>query len=229
MSLAELDDQRPPPSAEERATLMAFGERFADLWNHPACPVEIKKQIVRTVIEEILVDEDPPGKLSFIVHWKGGSHTAFEMAKVSPKTVSRTAEADLEVIRKMAPRHGDADIARVLNKLGRKTGKGKPWSTIAVQSARRNHAIEGRGHALPDPEVLTLQGAARYTGTSDTTIKKLVDAGVLPMLQVVPFAPWEIRRSDLESERVRAILAHLERTGRLVLGDTSATQRELFH
>jgi DNA invertase Pin-like site-specific DNA recombinase len=228
MNLAELDDQRPSPSAEERAALMAFGERFADLWNHPACPVDIKKQIVRTVIEEILVDEDLPGKLSFIIHWKGGSHTAFEMEKVGPKTASRTAEADLDVIRKMAPRHGDADIARVLNKLGRKTGKGKPWSTIAVQSARRNHAIEGRGHALPDPEVLTLQGAARYTGTSDTTIKKLVNAGVLPMHQVVPFAPWEIRRSDLESERVRAILAHLERTGRLIVGDTSATQRELF-
>jgi hypothetical protein len=30
------------------------------------------------------------------------------------------------VIRKMAPRYGDADIARVLNKLGRQTGKGKP-------------------------------------------------------------------------------------------------------
>jgi hypothetical protein len=30
------------------------------------------------------------------------------------------------VIRKMAPHYGDADIARVLNKLGRQTGKGKP-------------------------------------------------------------------------------------------------------
>lgn len=228
MSLAEMDDRRQPPSAEERAALLAFGERFPDLWNHAACPVDIKKQIVRTVIEEILVNEDAPGKLSFIVHWKGGSHTAFEMEKVSPKTVSRTADADLEVIRKMARRYGDADIARVLNKLGRRTGKGKPWSTIGVKSARRNHAIEGRSHTVCDPEVLTLQGAARCTGTSDTTIKKLVNAGVLPMRQVAPFAPWEIRRCDLETERVRAILEHLERTGRLILGDTSAKQPELF-
>ena len=33
----------------------------------------------------------------------------------------------------------------------------------------------------------------------------------------VPFAPWEIRRADLETERVRAILAHLKQTGRLVV------------
>ncbi|MGH2348390.1 MAG: recombinase family protein [bacterium] len=227
-SLAELDEQRQPPSVEERAALVAFGERFADLWKHPACPVEIKKQIVRTVIEEVLVDEEPPATLSFIVHWKGGSHTAFAMAKVSPKTVSRTAEGDLEVIRKMAPRYGDGDTARVLNKLGRRTGKGKPWNDSAVKTARRSHAIDGRSHTLADPEVLTLKGAARCTGTSDTTIKKLVDSGVLTMRQVVPFAPWEIRRSDLETEQVSAILEHLKRTGRLMLGDTSGKQRDLF-
>jgi len=228
VSLAELDERWQPPSAEERAALLAFGERVADLWHHPACPIELKKQLVRTVIEEVLVNEDPPGTLAFIVHWKGGSHTAFTMAKASPKTVSRTADADLEVIRKMAPRYGDADIARVLNKLGRSTGKGKPWSYIAVKTARRNHAIEGRTQTLADPELLTLQAAARYTATSDTTIKKLVGAGVLPMRQVVPFAQWEIRRADLETEQVRAILAHLKRTRRILLGDPLGKQRVLF-
>ena len=47
--------------------------------------------------------------------------------------------------------------------------------------------------------MLTLQAAARYTKTSDTTIKKLVDGGLLPMHQVVLFVPWEIRRTDLDS------------------------------
>lgn len=159
-SLAEVS-ARQPPSAEERAALTALGERFSDVWNHPACSVELKKQIVRTVIEEVLVDEEPPDTLSFIVHWKGGSHTAFAMEKANPKTMCRTAEGDLEVIRKMALRYGDDNIARVLN---------KPWSRLSVKTAR---------HTLVDADVLTLQGAARYTGTSDTTIKKLVDAGVL--------------------------------------------------
>jgi DNA invertase Pin-like site-specific DNA recombinase len=63
-SLAELDERQQPPSAEERATLLAFGERVADLWHHPACPVELKKQLIRTVIEEVLVDEEPPGTLA---------------------------------------------------------------------------------------------------------------------------------------------------------------------
>ncbi len=154
-SLAELDSQRQPVSAEERNALMAFGERFTDVWHHAACPIELKKQIVRSMIEEVLVDEEPPGRLSFIVHWKGGSHTAFEMDKANPKTMHRTAEENLDVIRKMAPRYGDDVIANVLNRLGRHTGKGKRWSQVAVKTARRNHGIEGRRHSLADPEVLT--------------------------------------------------------------------------
>ncbi len=223
-SVAELETHHPPPSAEEHNAVTVLGERFADVWNHPACPIELKKQIVRSIIEEALVDESPPGRLSFIVHWKGGCHTAFEMEKVTPKTASKTAGADLEVIGKMAPRYGDDVIARVLNKLGRRTGKGKPWSQMAVKSARHNHGIEGHTRSVDDPEVLTLQGAARYTATSDTTIKNLVDGGVLRMQQAAPFAPWEIRRADLDSEPVRAILDHLKETGRLVMGDKSALQ-----
>jgi len=230
-NLAELDARQRPVSVEERQELAAFAEHFAQAWNHPACPIDLKKQIVRSVIEEVVVNEAEPGKLSVIVHWKGGSHTTFALEKADPKRATRTADENLEVIRKMAPRHGDDAIARALNKLGRRTGKGKPWSQLAVKTARRNHEIDGCGRSVEDPDVLSLHGAARHTGTSNTTIVKLVEAGVLPMRQVVPFAPWEIERTDLEGARVRAILEHLERTGRLVLGNTSDAaedQTQLF-
>jgi len=42
-SLAELDARRQPPSAEERATLLACGERVAELWHHPACPIRWRR------------------------------------------------------------------------------------------------------------------------------------------------------------------------------------------
>jgi DNA invertase Pin-like site-specific DNA recombinase len=227
-ALNELDEERLSVTSEERAALRDLGADFTSAWNAPGFPAELKKQIVRAVIEEVLVDEEPKGVLALTVHWKGGTHTAFTMPKPSPKTMHRTAEENLDVIRKMATRYGDGDIARVLNKLGRTTGKGHSWSQQSVKSARRNHGIEGRARTVDDPEVLTLQGAARYTATSDTTIKKLVDAGTLPMNQAVPYAPWEIQRADLESARVRGILDTLEKTGRLRLGDKSGPQEALF-
>ena len=116
----------------------------------------------------------------------------------------------------------------LLNKLGRKTGKGHRWTSVAVRTARRLHRIAGPRDTVCDPEILSMQAAARYTETSDTTIKKLVDVGCLSMVQIAPFAPWEIRRSELDSEPVRTILEGLRRTGRLEIPDTSIRQPDLF-
>jgi len=228
-ALASLDESIRALSDAERAELRALGVHFRDVWASPSCTPELKKKIVRTVVEEIVASEQPIGTLHFIVHWKGGAHTIFEMPKPSPKSVSRTAEDDLEIIRRMAVRYGDDQIASVLNRLGRRTGKGLRWSENRVHSARKNHGIVGQARAKLDPDVLSAASAAEYAGVSDTTLRRLVDAGLLPCEQVAPRAPWEIRRADLEAEPVRGILEHLRRTGKLDLARGSAdSQRTLF-
>lgn len=195
-SLERMEDRRVLLSATERQRVLALGERFADAWNDAGSSMELKKKIVRSVVEEIVVDEgESQEDLRFIVHWKGGVHTQYEMARVLVPRGGETCADDVEVIRRMASRYGDDDIARVLNKLGRRTGMGKRWSMQRVARVRRQHSIAGRSRTQPDPEALTLHTAAKYCGVSQTTIKRLVASGLLPMTQVVPWAPWEIRRS----------------------------------
>ena len=215
---------------EERAGIISLGERFGTVWESEDCPVELKKRIVRTVIEEVIVDlDDALQMLSFVIHWKGGTHTRFEMARPPSGVGRKTSLEDLDVIRRMAARYGDDEIARVLNKLGRRTARDKRWNEHRVATARRRHSIEGRKRSSPDPEILTLGGAAKYSGVSETTIKRLVAEGVLPRDQVVPWAPWEIRRADLDSPRIRCILDRLRETGKLVLGgDHLKDQGQLF-
>ncbi len=228
-ALSDLERREQPVSAKDREKLFALGERFEDVWHNPACPMELKKKIVRILIEEILVDEDPPGTLSFIIHWRGGVHTSLEMPKPSATASVKTSMEDLDVIRQMAPRYGDGVIASVLCRMGRHTGRGNPWTQLSVRTARRNYGIPGRRTTLGDSEILTLQDAVKHTGTSDHTLKRLIEAQILPATQVVPFAPWEIRRSDLDSASVRQIVEHLQTTGKLVLdGGAPTKQRELF-
>ena len=128
---------------EQRDELLGLGEHFDEVWNNAACPVELKKKLLRTVLEEVVVDEVSPRLLKFIAHWKGGVHTSFELDRPCRGDVHRTAEEALDIIRKMAVRYGDGDIARVLNKLGGRTGKGMAWSEIGVKTARRNYDIAG--------------------------------------------------------------------------------------
>jgi len=229
-TLAELEQATPLLSEEERMTVLTLGTRFADVWHSPACPPELKKKILRTVLNEILVThDDATDTLRFTLHWAGGTHTALEMLKPRSWVGQATALEDLELIRRMAERYGDDEIARVLNKLGRRTGKDKRWNQERVATARRNHGIPGQTRATPDPEVLSLGRAAKEFQISDTTIKRLVASGLLTVGQVAPWAPWEIRRAALEAEPIRGILERLRRTGELVLpGMESAAQPSLF-
>ena len=225
---SQLDDTARPLSESERAELCSLGSHFRDVWESPSCPPELTKKIVRLVVDEIVVSEEPAGTLRFVMHWKGGVHTRFEMPKPTSASESRTARGDIDIIRRMAERYGDDQIASVLNRLGRRTGKGNRWNEHRVSSARKSHGIAGQARAKVDPEILSLAAAAEHAGVSDTTIRRLVEAGLLRCEQVAPHAPWEIRRKDLEAEPVRGVVEHLRRTGKLGLRGPAGSLRLLF-
>ena len=46
---------------------------------------------------------------------------------------------------------------------------------------------------------------------------KLMNKELLPCHQIVPYAPLEMRKTDLETEPVRSMLDHLKETGVLAL------------
>ena len=161
-TLAALSQHQRALTDDERATILHLGARFAAVWDSPHCPMALRKTIIRTVVQEIIVNEDATaGELQFIVHWRGGSHTRFDMPKPQWGLADQTAPEAIELIRQMAVRYSDEEIARVLNRQGRRTGKGNRWTKNRVASARRRYVINGHRRPRPDPEVLSLQQAAR--------------------------------------------------------------------
>ena len=228
--LSQLDGKRHALSAEDEQRIRLMGDNFAEIWHSDRCPPTLKKMIFRTVVEEIIVHTEAEKKiLQFTIHWKGGVHTQLEMERPVSATETATPIEALDIIRRMAVRHGDDQIASVLNRLGYSTGKGKRWNQNRVATARHNHSIAGQKRALPDPDTVSLSEAARLCGVSHRTIERLVDAGLLKREQTAPRAPWQIRRADLDAEPIRKIVKRLLRTGKLTLqGDCPEDQPPLF-
>src|SRR5215472_489550 len=132
------------------------------VWMHNAIRYHLKKMIFRTAIEEIIVRTEQDKKsLELVIHWKGGAHTQLTMERPRSATETATPVEALEIIRSMAVRYGDDQIASVLNRRGYSTGKGMRWNQTRVATARRNHSIAGQKRALPDPERVSLSQAAR--------------------------------------------------------------------
>ena len=228
--LDRIEKEQCDVTEEEKRKIAALGERFQEVWESEYCSSSLKKKIMRTVVEEIIVNLDEESQmLKFVIHWKGGCHTEFDMPKPPSGVGQKTSMEDLEIIRKMAVRYGDADIARVLNKLGRRTATGKRWNEFRVGTIRGKYSIFGHIRTIKDPEILTLGQAAKYLEVSKTTIKRLVSSGVLEKKQTAPWAPWEIKRSDLDSVRIKKIIKILRETGKLKIeGVDSEEQKYLF-
>ena len=211
--IAELEAQEQPLGPEDERKIRALGENFARVWNDKNCPIELKKKIVNTVIEEVVASLHGE-TMRFVIHWKGGVHTQLKVPKRQLDSSSRTPEEALAIIRKLAPRYGDDRIASVLNRSGFQTGKGLRWTQMRVTSARRNYGIRGHLQTPESPNLFNRAQAAEYCGVGPHIIQRMVDDGTLTNEQEVPMAPWELRRAELDSEPVRRWLDLYRRSGK---------------
>ena len=108
----------------------------------------------------------------------------------------------------------DSDIASVLNRLGKRTGKGNTWTLSRVRSFRNDHDIEvyQKGERESRGEI-NLKEAARELQVSPTKVYRMIKEQILPAKQVCPGAPWTIRREDLKLTKVqKAVKGHFPET-----------------
>jgi len=201
--LETLREAPVPFSVSQEARLLELGSDLPRLWQHPDASVELKKRILRTMLEDIVVttSADAPHHVLH-VHWKGGVHT--ELRVMRTKTGHHRHVADdkaVELIVELTKICHDKMIAIVLNRLGYRTGQGRTWRAHAVANVRYGRRLPNYRH---DGTWLPLETAARELGVSNTVIKHLIADGVLPATQVVPYAPWVIARVDLQRPAVQA-------------------------
>jgi hypothetical protein len=194
--------ERPSLQPGERERLIELGADLSQAWTHPAAPASVKKRILRTVLHEIILDvaDDPPRNLLWL-HWSGGVHTQLVLPRNRSGRHGRAASDDaVALIRELAAVCNDQTIAAVLNRLGYRTGHDLTWRSSRVAGVRNYHGIPP---CDPSPERLTLEQVAEILQVSNTTVHRLIRDQVLPARQLVPYAPWVIRREDLTLPAVR--------------------------
>lgn len=74
--------------------------------------------------------------------------------------------------------------------------------------------------AEKDGEWLTMSEAAKALGVTSHLIRRLITTGVLPAMQVVPGAPYQIRADDLSSPATKAAIARKGRPCRVADANT---------
>jgi len=182
-------------------------------WNAPQVTMRTRQRLLRALVTDIIADvDDATREIVLTIHWRGGQHSQLRVRKPrSGEHGCRTPDEALAVMRSMATRWSDADIAATLNRMGMPTGQGKTWTAHRVSSVRRVNRIHAYRSAEKNGEWLTMSEAAATLSVTHHRIRRLIKDGILSGEQVVPGAPYQIRAVDLQDERVLAAIA---RTGR---------------
>ncbi len=198
--VAELMRQRPDALNEKtKQTVLALAEDLPRLWEHPETSHDLKKRILRTVLEEIVVTSEGDS-VRFVVHWQGGDHTELRLKKTPTGRHGQvTSTETIELITSLARLQPDERIAATINRLGHRTAHGQTWTAARVCSIRNGHGIapyregerQARGEMTVDEVAITLQ-------LPHTTVLRLIRQKDLVAKQACRNAPWTIRQNDLE-------------------------------
>jgi excisionase family DNA binding protein len=206
---ARLEPARDITQSANAVDFLGLANDLETTWTSPNVSMRSRRQLLRALVVDIIADVDEAVRdVILTIHWRGGQHSQLRVRK--PKSGEhgcRTPDEALAVIRSMAARWPDEHIAASLNRMGMRTGQGKTWTAHRVSSLRRVHGIHAYLSAEKDGEWLTMRDAAAALAVSSYTIRRLIKTGVLPAVQVVPDAPYQIRSSDLHSQAVTAVVA----------------------
>jgi hypothetical protein len=196
-------DQAPATSGED---LHQLANQLESIWTDPATSARLKKRIVRTLIEEVLVDIDSSqAELILTLHWKGGVHTELRLPRRRRGQCStQTSRELIDAITVLARIASDDMIASVLNRNGHLTGRGNRWTRERVTALRSHHRIPCHKPDEQQPWI-NLTDAAALLDISPRTLRLAIDRGEI--LADHPFAdgPWVISRNIVESEDARTL------------------------
>jgi DNA invertase Pin-like site-specific DNA recombinase len=193
--IAALEARRPTPLGEaERKQLMQLGADLALAWSHPAATSATRKRIVRAALSEIVVRVEG-GFIEMLLHWQGSDHTALKLRMNGVGKHRWTiAEGTLSLVRELARLMPDRQIARLLNRAGKPTGRGNGWTQARVCSFRSHHGIAvHRADEWAERSEITLEAAAQIMDVSVMTALRMARHGIIEGRQVCRGAPWAIK------------------------------------
>jgi len=196
----KLQEQKLQLTDDQRRQIRALGSDLKRVWEAPSTTDRDRKELLRTLLEEVRIDVLPEeAKAHLLLRWKTGAISELDVVWRVPRPAPiRTDEETVELLRRLARHHPDRIIAGVLNRQGRKTVRGQPFTANRVSSLRTYWKIPcyEPPSQPPEGELLTVAAAAAQLGLAPSTLLRWLNDGFIGGEQVTPGAPWRIRLTD---------------------------------
>src|ERR1700731_4485168 len=198
-------------AAADRAQIISLGEDLPKLWD--AASVVERKQILRLVVKEVVLDQRPEsGQVWIRIIWQTGAVSEHKVRRnvSSYRNYADVATLEARVRDLVVARKMDREIARALNADGLLSAHGRPFSGGEVHLLRKRWNIptvkinrtEHNPRQWPDG-TYSVQGAAEALSISTQTVFKWLQRGRLSGHQITKGIPWQINLSNTQIVELR--------------------------
>jgi hypothetical protein len=187
---------------EQKAKVLALAKDLPRLWQAPTTQSKDRKRMLRLLIKDITVERLANQKQLLVhIRWQGGACS--DVTVQLPLNIAdrvRYPSAIVDRIRELAGSLSDGEIADQLNREGRLSAKGQPYTVKIIQWIRCRYRIPPA--ALKRPEELTVQQVATRFGTSDQVVYYWIEHSVIRSRRISPGMPHWITLSDADEEKL---------------------------
>jgi len=202
------DATTPARPQKTPSSFAALAANLEAVWFAPTADARLKKRIIRTVIQEVVVDiDDSAAEIILLVHWMGGIHTQIRLPRRRRGQRNSTSPDIIAAVRLLVRIANDDLIAGILNRNKLLTGHGNRWTRERVTALRSHHRIPVWRPAADGVEPwLNLTRAAKLLGISQKTLRLAVESGEIDAVHPLADGPWIFSRSDLEAPAAQTIV-----------------------
>lgn len=189
----------------DRAALLALAHDLPAVWNSPSADTRTKQRLIRTLMQEVVIDDDEKAnQIVLVIHWTGGRHTEVRVNKIrTGRYPDDRHPSPVEVMRTLGGHWPDRELAVTMNRMRCKSADGNTWTVARVRELRERLKISEFDPATVTTETITIDEAAHRLNICVGSVKCLIRSGVLPATQLMPSAPWQIPVTALDTDAVR--------------------------
>lgn len=198
-AVGAIERSRPEPlTVPERQALSLLARDLPRVWRAPTTTDRERKELLRALVSEVVVTvKRPEAHAELEVFWEGGARTELRVPLNRPGLKRTCTPIDLiELVRRLAARHSDAQIAGILSRQGRLTGTGLPFTAARVAGVRERAGIPVAPPPDPDSRLVSMLQAAAELAVSTATVRRWLREGLLAGEQDAPHAPFRIHLSE---------------------------------
>jgi len=143
--LADARDKLPPPPDAD--ALRALAADVPALWHAPTTSDKDRKRLLRTLVSDVtLLPEPDRTKARIGIRWHTGATDEVTTGRrPNAGEAKRTPSPAVDLIRRLGPTTGNADLAALLTARGHTTGTGRPFDVKAVQWVRHAYGVPTPG------------------------------------------------------------------------------------